>query len=212
MNETRHTGPVALLLWGLILGLMLTLPAVGSCRAGEQKFQDPAEMLAAAQAEARRLDPKARLIVAAYRLGGIGGGFKEAVMVYLSPRLKGTYNCYQIGVRRGKARLLTRLRMKPPKGDIPDPRPEPALKLARSWILAHWWRGQTEPYMDLILRPRRPKERLPYSVRWVWVARAISQEEDCKVYLDAVKMRCLRAVIDKAPDATPPPAEHFKKY
>ncbi len=213
MGRRGKTRPRGRFLWGLILALALLPPAAGVAGAAGSKTCSPAEMLAAAQAQARRRDPQARLVLAAYGQGGLQGGFQTATLVYHSPRLAGQrWNCYQVLVRGGEVRHVGRVRMPRPQGRIPDSSPGAALCLARSWILAHWWRGQKDAYLDLILRPRRPKEPLPYPVRWVWEARAIAQEEECTVYLDAVKMRCLRAVIKKAPDATPPPAEHFKEY
>jgi hypothetical protein len=187
------------------------LNALGSGAAAGPLHYAPDVLNDQARSRALVLDPKARLILASYKLGNTKGLFEQGVFVYHSPGLEkagSRWNCHMVVV--GRRPHFSQIRLDPPKGKPPLKNPQKPLKMAWDWALGFWWHKQKEPYLNVTLRLAQEDENLPRTCRWVWEIHALSTKEECQVLIDAEKMRNIRAVFLNGPDPTPPPADHFK--
>ncbi len=165
------------------------------------------KMYEAARAKAMSLDPAGRLVLAAYKLGNLDGGFTHATFNFHSPNLvrqRSRYDSYQVTVADSGEANATQIQLRPPEGPIPDHSPARALEAAREWWLRTWWAESSDAYLDAVLRRAKQSENLGYSVKWVWALTARSQRGDCTVLLDGESLRRLRVIIEAAPDPTPP--------
>ncbi|WP_156360627.1 hypothetical protein [Dethiosulfatarculus sandiegensis] len=195
-----------MVVWG---GMVLTF--AGFSKAAGPFYRSPDYLYKQARERAAVLDSKARLVLAAYKLGNEKGLFEQGVFVYHSPGLEragGRWNCYMVVT--GRSAHYNQIRLAPPKSELPEINPEKPLHMAWDWVLGYWWKKQKKPYLNVVLRPAQKKENLPRTCKWVWEFHALSLDEECLVFIDALKMRRLRANVINGPDPTPPPAYHFK--